>query len=146
MKSFYEEIQSVKGSKLFSSYRTVFKLIAQSKVFMIPQSISDLNWSWFIPHKMVKNFWGLGMTHLRIWQKFAQLMHKIIRKISAEYYVRIRRNCSSNVRLETPKLGVQSKFIWFLEIYISESPNPRRLVFYRPKLVEVWKAKFIISR
>ena len=146
MKSFYEEIQSVKGSKLFSSYRTVFKLIAQSKVFMIPQSISDLNWSWFIPHKMVKNFWGLGMTHLRIWQIFAQLMHKIIRKISAEYYVRIRRNCSSNVRLETPKLGVQSKFIWFLEIYISESANPRRLVFYRLKLVEVWKAKFIISR
>ena len=113
VKSVYGKSQSVKGSKLFSSYRTVFKLIAQSKVFMIPQSISDLNWSWFIPHKMVKNFWGLGMTHLRIWQKFAQLMHKIIRKISAEYYVRIRRNCSSNVRLETPKLGVQSKFIWF---------------------------------
>ena len=55
VKSFHGEIQSVKGSKIFSSYRTVFKLIAQSKVFKIPQSISDLNWSWFILHKIVKN-------------------------------------------------------------------------------------------
>ena len=41
----------------------------------------------------------------------------------------IRRNCSSNVRLKPPKFWVQIKFIWFLELFISESayPRPRRL-------------------
>ena len=50
-------------------------------------------------------------------------------RISGEYLVRIRRNCSSNVtvRLKTPKFGIQSKFIWFLELYISESANPRKV-------------------
>ena len=46
----------------------------------------------------------------------------IILKISAEYLAQIRRNYSSNVRLKTPKLGVQNKF---------RSTNPRNLVFYR---------------
>ena len=35
----------------------------------------------------------------------------IILKISAEYLVRIRKKCFSNVRLKTPKPGAQSKFI-----------------------------------
>ena len=53
----------------------------------------------------------------------------IILRISGEYLAQIRRNCSSNVtvRLKTPKLGVQSKFIWFLERYISESANRRKV-------------------
>ena len=39
----------------------------------------------------------------------------------------------SKVRLKTPKLGVQSKFIWFLELYISGSTNFRKVIFYRLK-------------
>ena len=58
---FMEKSQPVIGSKLFSSYRTVFEL--------------------------------------------AHIKNMIILKISVGYFVRIRRNCSSNVRLKTPKLG-----------------------------------------
>ena len=36
----------------------------------------------------------------------------------------------SKVRLIVPKLGVQSKFIWFLEVYIFENTNPRKVVGY----------------
>ena len=39
--------------------------------------------------------------------------------------------------MKAQKLGVQSKFIWFLEFYISESSNPRKAVFYRMKFVYV---------
>ena len=37
----------------------------------------------------------------------------------------------SKVRLKAPKQGVQSKFIWFLELYISGSTNLTKVGFYR---------------
>ena len=37
----------------------------------------------------------------------------------------------SKVRLTAPKQGVQSKFIWFLELYISGSTNLTKVGFYR---------------
>ena len=40
----------------------------------------------------------------------------------------------SVVRLKARKLGAQSKFSQFLELYISESTNPRNLEFYRLNL------------
>ena len=42
----------------------------------------------------------------------------------------------SKVRLKTLKLGVQSKFIWYLELYISRITYPRKVVFYRLKLLQ----------
>ena len=53
----------------------------------------------------------------------------IILRILGEFFVQIRRNCSSNltVKLKTPKLGLQSKFIWFLELYISGSAYSRKV-------------------
>ena len=52
-------------------------------------------------------------------------------RISGEYLAQIRRNRSSNVtvRIKTATFGVQSKLIWFLELYISESANPRKASF-----------------
>ena len=37
----------------------------------------------------------------------------------------------SKVRLKAPKQGVQSKSIWFLELYISGSTNLTKVGFYR---------------
>ena len=75
----------------------------------------------------------------------------IILRISGEYLVRISKNCSSNVtvRLKTPKLGAQSKFIWFLELYNSESANPRKVIFLHvktPLRIILEKTKFSISK
>ena len=39
------------------------------------------------------------------------------------------------VRLKTPELGVQSKFILFLELCISGSTNSRKVIFDRLKLL-----------
>ena len=41
----------------------------------------------------------------------------------------------SKDRLKAPNLGVQSKFIRLLELYISGSTNPRKVVFHRLKLL-----------
>ena len=41
----------------------------------------------------------------------------------------------STVRMKAPEFGVQSKFIWFLELYISGSTNLRKVVFYKLKLL-----------
>ena len=75
----------------------------------------------------------------------------IILGISGDYLVRIKSNCSSNVtvRLKTPKLGVQSNCIWFLELYISESANPRKVSFLQvetPIGMILEKTEFCISK
>ena len=51
------------------------------------------------------------------------------------YMARISLFKVSKVRLKTPKLGVKSKFISFLELYISGSTNSRKVIFYRLKLL-----------
>ena len=43
----------------------------------------------------------------------------------------------SEVRIKALKLRVQSKFPRFLEFYVYESTNSRKVVFYRMKLLYV---------
>ena len=54
MKSFYGKSQSVIGSKLFYSYRTVFELALSTRVFKIPKQVT-----WIAPmsHLSWKKHW-----------------------------------------------------------------------------------------
>ena len=55
----------------------------------------------------------------------------------------------SKVRLKTLKLGIQSKCVWFLELYISGSINSEKVIFCRlkpPPSMILEKAKISISK
>ena len=120
----------------WSSRSTKFKNILQWNISqMITKTIpiSTKIATRVIPHQMVQNSWGFNMTHLIIWQKSAKLLQHI-RYDNPEKFSLI--SCMdqdkslfkvSEVRLKTPKLKIQSKFIWLLELYISGSTNSRKV-------------------
>ena len=129
LKSVYGKIQSMIGSKLFSSKDSVWTSTGSSRF--------QAKWLTWI---------ALGSFHTK-WCKFLRLGHgpsqnliqicqvvtiyKIILNISAEYFVWIWRNCSSNkCQTENSKIGIQSKCIWFLELYISKYANLEQAQYF----------------
>ena len=61
----------------------------------------------------------------------------IILKISCTDYKKLLFKVSK-VRLKAPRFRVPNKFTWFLELYISGSANPRKVIFYSLKLMQIW--------
>ena len=101
-------------------------------------------WQLVVPKTSVGSFHvkrckpGHDPIHFRIWQKICQVV-----TICKNFKNSSQISCAdqeksvikvSVVRLKARKLGAQSKFIQFLELYISESTNPRNLEFYRLNL------------
>ena len=88
------------------------------------------------------------MAHLIIWSELANLLQYMrygnaenLRLMSCTDWVKLHFKVSK-VRLKASKLGVQSKFIWFLEIYISGITNLQMICVG----VVLEKVKFIISK